>query len=92
MGKFFLAYQMRAYAFPSFTMKSNTKVLEGLQCIKEPVINFYHLAMIVQVPYIPMLKEPSPRKGFFEYEEFLALREALPSYLRTVITFAYHSG
>jgi integrase len=45
-----------------------------------------------QVPYIPMLKESNVRKGFFEHEEFLALREALPDYLRPVVTFAYHIG
>jgi len=44
------------------------------------------------IPYIPMLKEPPPRKGFFELEEHLALRNALPSYLKPVATFGYHTG
>ena len=45
-----------------------------------------------EVPYIPMLKESNVRKGFFEYEEFIAMKSALPDYLRPVVTFAYHTG
>lgn len=45
-----------------------------------------------RVPYIPMLKENNTRKGFFEYGEFLALRDALPSYLKGFVTFAYKTG
>lgn len=45
-----------------------------------------------RVPYIPMLAENNTRKGFFEHEEFLALREALPAYLRSIVTFAYKTG
>jgi integrase len=44
------------------------------------------------VPYIPTLKESNTRKGFFEIEEFLSLRDALPYYLKPVVTFAYHTG
>jgi integrase len=39
-----------------------------------------------------MLKENNARKGFFEHEEFLALRGTLPSYLKGVVTFAYKVG
>lgn len=45
-----------------------------------------------RVPYIPMLKENNTRKGFFEHEEFLALRDALPDYLRPFVTFGYKVG
>lgn len=36
-----------------------------------------------------MLKENNIRKGFFEHSDFIALREALPSYLKGFVTFAY---
>jgi integrase len=45
-----------------------------------------------RVPYIPMLKENNARKGFFEHDEFLALRDALPGYLKPYVTFAYKVG
>src|SRR6266850_2868386 len=32
------------------------------------------------------------RKGFFEHDEFMALRSALPLELRPVVTFAYYTG
>jgi integrase len=47
---------------------------------------------VAQIPYIPMLSENNVRKGFFEYGDFLALREALPDYLKGFVTFAYKSG
>jgi integrase len=48
--------------------------------------------LVDRVPHIPMLKENNTRKGFFEHEEFLALRDALPDYLKGFVTFAYKSG
>jgi integrase len=47
---------------------------------------------VARVPHIPMLKENNVRKGFFEHGEFLALRDALPAYLRGLVTFAYKTG
>ncbi|MEM5789950.1 MAG: site-specific integrase [Syntrophobacteraceae bacterium] len=45
-----------------------------------------------RVPYIPMLKEGNARKGFFEHAKFIAVRDALPSYLKGVVTFGYKTG
>jgi len=45
-----------------------------------------------RVPYIPMLQENNVRKGFFEHGDFLAVRKALPEYLRGFVTFAYKVG
>jgi integrase len=47
---------------------------------------------VSRVIKIPMLKENNVRKGFFEHDEFLALRQVLPFYLRPVVTFAYYTG
>lgn len=43
-------------------------------------------------PYIAMLHEDNVRKGFFELEQFEAVRRHLPEPLRPVVTFAYITG
>jgi integrase len=45
-----------------------------------------------RIPYIPMLKENNTRKGFFEHGDFLALRDALPEFLKGFVTFEYRTG
>jgi len=48
--------------------------------------------IIERIPHIPMLKENNTRKGFFEHDEFLSLRDALPDHIKGVATFAYKTG
>jgi integrase len=43
-------------------------------------------------PHIPMLQENNVRRGFFEREQFEAVKKALPAPLRAVVTFAYLTG
>ncbi|MHB8384299.1 MAG: tyrosine-type recombinase/integrase [Candidatus Binataceae bacterium] len=45
-----------------------------------------------RAPKIEMLAEDNVRQGFIEHPEFIALREALPDYLRDAITFLYLSA
>lgn len=56
----------------------------------------YRLAMeggrLLSRPHVPRLKEAAPRKGFFEPEQFEAVRRHLPEALRPVVTFAYLTG
>jgi integrase len=47
---------------------------------------------VATVPSFPMLKENNVRKGFFEHDAFLAVRQALPEEIRPVLTFAYYTG
>jgi integrase len=44
------------------------------------------------VPYIRLLEENNVRHGFFEHDQFIAMRSALPEYLRAVLSFAYFTG
>ena len=48
--------------------------------------------MVKRLPIFPNLEEAAPRKGFFEHEVFVALREELPERLRAPLTFAYFTG
>ena len=43
-------------------------------------------------PYIAMLEEHNVRRGFFEYQEFIAVRDACPDYFKPVVTFMYYTG
>ncbi len=47
---------------------------------------------VIQVPHIPMLKEPAPRRGFIEHQDFIRLRNTLPAHLKPVLTMAYYTG
>lgn len=47
---------------------------------------------VQNIPCIKKLEENNVRTGFFEYDEYLKFRAALPDYLRPVITMAYHTG
>jgi integrase len=47
---------------------------------------------VTRTPFIPHLQEGSPRQGFFEHSEYLALRKALPAYLKPAVSMAYHTG
>ncbi len=73
---------------------SNASINRELAALKR----MFHLAAectppkVNLIPHIPMLKETNIRKGFFEYGEYLALRNALPEELKSIVTFAYHSG
>jgi integrase len=47
---------------------------------------------VIRIPKIPMLQENNVRQGYFEHGQFLALRNALPDYLKGFVTFAYKIG
>ncbi len=43
-------------------------------------------------PYVEMLAENNARQGFVDHPGFIAVRHALPTYLKDPITFLYFSG
>jgi len=47
---------------------------------------------VTRIPRIKLLKESNVRAGFLEYEQYVALRNELPSYVRPLYVVAYHVG
>jgi integrase len=48
--------------------------------------------LLAEVPDFPTIALDNARQGFFEPDQFLAVRAKLPDYLRDVATFAYVTG
>ena len=51
-----------------------------------------HPPKVLHVPVIPRLKKERVRTGFFEHDEFLALRGALPDHQKVPLTVGYWTG
>lgn len=43
-------------------------------------------------PFPPRLREAEPRQGFFEYDDYVAIRAELKSWAQDVLEFAYYTG
>ena len=52
----------------------------------------YEGGKLFRMPVIRKLKERGPREGFFEREQFLAVRRHLPDDLKVAVTIAYTYG
>ena len=48
--------------------------------------------LINDTPVIKTLQERNVRTGFFEHDEYLAIKSALPPYVQGLFTFAYKTG
>ena len=73
---------------------ANATINRELGCLKRMFRLGYQQTpqLVVRVPHIPQLKEHNIRSGFFEHEDFLSLRGALPDYAQVAVTLAYYSG
>ena len=48
--------------------------------------------LVTNVPHIALSRERNRRTGFFEWEQFEAVRNNLPDYLKAPMTVAYYTG
>jgi integrase len=71
---------------------SNGEINRELTALKRMFTLAMQAGKIVHRPHIPMLQENNTRTGFFEREQFEAVRAHLPDPLQPVITFAYVTG
>jgi integrase len=47
---------------------------------------------VLAIPHVPKLKEGHIRKGYFEYIEYIKMKDALPEYLKPVLAMGYYTG
>ena len=47
---------------------------------------------VLTVPHIPKLKEGPARKGYFEFADYMKMKDVLPDHLKPVLTLAYYTG
>ncbi len=52
----------------------------------------YERGKLLRLPVIHKLKEPAPRRGFFEPEQFNAVRRRLPEDIQVAVSIAYTYG
>jgi integrase len=71
---------------------ANATINRELAALKRALTLAHRAERIPRVPYIEMLDEDNVRTGFFEREQFEAVRAHLPEYLRPVMTFAFITG
>ena len=71
---------------------SNAEINRELAIIKRAFNLAQEDGRLHHTPHIPMLDEDNVRTGFFEREQYEAVREHLPSPLRPVIDFAHVTG
>ena len=71
---------------------SNASINRELSALKRMFTLAIQANKFTWRPYIPTLEENNARQGFLEHGAFVALRGALPEYLRDPVTFLYHSG
>jgi integrase len=71
---------------------ANGTINRELAAMKRMFNLAFQAERINRKPYIPLLAESAPRKGFFDAEPFTRVLAALPNHLRPVAEFAYYTG
>ena len=71
---------------------SNGEINRELTHVKRAFSLAMKAGTVLHRPHVPMLQENNVRKGFFEQEQFHAVRSHLPDHLQRIITFAYVTG
>lgn len=71
---------------------ANATINRELAALKRGFTLAHHDSLVPSAPFIPTLDERNVRTGFFEAEQFLAVRRHLPAEVQPVVTFAYLTG
>ncbi len=87
----YLAFRIKQVEEAGRTV-SNASLNRELAALKRMLNLGVQAGKVAHVPYIKMLDENNIRTGYFEHDEFLALRGALPDYAKVPSTIAYYTG
>jgi len=73
---------------------ANATVNRELDCLHRMMVLGYHHTppKVGRIPHFPKLAEAHVREGFFEHDEFLALRGAVQDHIKIAMTVAYYTG
>ena len=71
---------------------ANATINRELSAFKRIFTLAVQAGKLIQRPYIPMLVERNVRTGFFEREQFEAVRNRLAPMYQGVVTLAYYTG
>ena len=71
---------------------ANAEVNRELAILKRGYKLGIQAGKLLRLPTFAILNEDNVRQGYFEREQFEAVRAALPDYLRPLVTFAYLTG
>ena len=71
---------------------SNGTINRELSTIKRAFTLGIQKRIVSDKPHISLLQEADPRQGFFEREQYEAIRKHLPEWVRPVTDFAYITG
>jgi integrase len=71
---------------------ANAEINNELKTLKRMFSLAIEAGKLMFKPTIPLLKENNARKGFFEAEQFEAVRRNLPAHLQPFVTFMYLTG
>ena len=71
---------------------ANASINRDLAALKRMYSLAIKAGKLLHRPHIPMLQENNARQGFFEREQFEAVRRHLPEHLRGLVTLAYYFG
>lgn len=71
---------------------SNAEINNELKTLSRMFTLAFEAGKVLYVPKVPKLAEHNARHGFFEVEQFAAVRQHLPAYLRPLVTFMHLTG
>lgn len=71
---------------------ANASINRELAILKRMFTLAIQAGKLMARPHIPMLREDNVRTGFFEREQYEAVKAKLPGPLQPVVTFAYITG